>query len=146
MPEHLERDIKDLMIYRLQRAKEDLEAANVLVRSNSYLAANNRIYYAVFHAVLAVQSDDNLTTKKHGQIIGEFNKNYVKTNKFSRDIGRKIKDLQNTRHSSDYDDFYIADKNETKQNLKSAKEIVGEIEKFIEKNYKVKLDGYGAGY
>ena len=142
MQELLEQRVKELIYYRLQRSKEDIKAAETMIKYNSYEAANNRIYYAVFHAILAVQSNDNIKSKRHGQIIGEFNKNYVKNNIFSKNIGSKIKDIQNVRHSSDYDDFYIANKSETKENLKSAKDILNEIEKFIAKKYNVKIENY----
>ena len=72
--------------------------------------------------------------------FGQFNKNYIKNGLFSKDLGRKIDKIQSIRHSSDYDDFYIPDKQETKQNLKIAEEIVEAAEKYIKDNYNVKLD------
>ena len=47
-------DIADLVKYRLDVAKQDLADARLLFEHNSLLSANNRIYYAVFHAINAV--------------------------------------------------------------------------------------------
>lgn len=36
-------------------AKEDIVAAELLLGTESYKASNNRAYYAVFHAINAIQ-------------------------------------------------------------------------------------------
>ena len=41
--------------------------------------------------------------------------------------------MQKKRESSDYDDFYIASFDEAREQLESAKQIVNEIEKYIDK-------------
>lgn len=46
--------------------------------------------------------------------IGNFNKDYVKTEIFPREIGRKISEAEEIRHASDYDNFYIAKTNKKK--------------------------------
>ena len=42
--------------------------------------------------------------------MANFNKDYVKTSVFPREMGRKIGQAEEIRHASDYDDFYIASK------------------------------------
>jgi len=140
MQKNVNEDIEALMKYRLGRSKEDIEAAKLLIKNNSLYGANNRVYYAVFHAILAVQSNDNINSKRHGQIIGEFNRNYIKTNIFPKDLGRQIDKIQSIRHSSDYDDFYIPDKQETKQNIKIAEEIVKVAEKYLTDEFNIKIE------
>ena len=44
----------DVVNYRLQVAKEDLKSAQVLLEAEAYRGANNRAYYAIFHAISAV--------------------------------------------------------------------------------------------
>ena len=51
----------ELAKYRLERAKQDLQDTELLYKNNSLLSANNRAYYAIFHAiqaVLAIESVD----------------------------------------------------------------------------------------
>lgn len=45
---------KDLVFHRIETAKEDLNAAKILREAKVYKGANNRAYYAVFHAICAV--------------------------------------------------------------------------------------------
>ena len=56
---------KDYAGYRLERAKEDLEAAQLLYKAGNYRIANNRAYYAIFHAMRAVLVFDNFDSSKH---------------------------------------------------------------------------------
>ncbi|MDE7183903.1 MAG: HEPN domain-containing protein [Lachnospiraceae bacterium] len=46
-------DIKTLCQYRLDRAKEDLLAAETNQQTGLYKAATNRSYYAIFHSIVA---------------------------------------------------------------------------------------------
>ena len=47
-------DIKTLSEYRLDRAREDLEAARGNNQLGFYKVAINRSYYAIFHTIRAV--------------------------------------------------------------------------------------------
>ena len=47
---------KDLALYRVETAKDDLRAANILLDADEYRGANNRAYYAIFHAINAVHA------------------------------------------------------------------------------------------
>ena len=57
--------IKDLSNYRIQTAKSDLNAANILMNAGEYRGANNRAYYAIYHAIMAVHALDEKSYKKH---------------------------------------------------------------------------------
>lgn len=103
---------KDLVLYRIQTAKSDLNAARILLDTEEYKGANNRAYYAVFHAINAVHALKGNGYKRHKDAIGYFNKDYVKTAIFPRELGRKISETEEIRHASDYDDFYIEDEAE----------------------------------
>lgn len=43
---------KDYARYRLNKSKEDLEAARLLFDNGNYRIANNRAYYSIFHIML----------------------------------------------------------------------------------------------
>lgn len=106
---------KDLVLYRIQTAKSDLNAARILFDAEEYRGANNRAYYAVFHAINAVHALKGNGYKRHKDAIGNFNKNYVKTKIFPRELGRKVSEVEEIRHASDYDDFYLASREETER-------------------------------
>ena len=79
-------------------------------------------------AVLALEEVD---FKRHKDAVGYFNRNYVATEIFSRDIGRKLGRLKQERESSDYDDFYIASLNEATEQMETAKMIVQAVQEYL---------------
>lgn len=121
-------DKMDVANHRLRVAKEDLQAANLLLEANSYRGANNRAYYAIFHAVSAVLATVGVAFKKHKDTLAYFNKNYVATEIFLRNLGRKIVKAEEIRHESDYDTFYIASKEVTIEQIQTAEQLIGLVE------------------
>ena len=121
---------KDLCLYRIQTAKESLKSAKILLAAEEYKGSNNRAYYAIFHAINAVHALNGKSFKRHKDAIGNFNKDYVKTEIFSRETGRKISEAEEIRHASDYDDFYIASCEETARQIEVAGEFIQMVEKY----------------
>ena len=121
-------DKTDVAKHRLRVAKEDLQAANLLLEANSYRGANNRAYYAIFHAVSAVLAMEGVAFKKHKDTLAYFNKNYVATEIFPRNLGRKIVKAEEIRHESDYDTFYIASKEVTVEQIQTAEQLIELVE------------------
>lgn len=121
---------KDLVIYRLKTSKETLKSAKILFAAEEYKGANNRAYYAIFHAINAIHALNGKAYKRHKDAIGNFNREYVKTEIFSREIGRKISEAEEIRHASDYDDFYIASREETERQIDVADEFMQLVEAY----------------
>lgn len=115
---------KDLVEYRLQTASETLESAKILLAAKDYKGANNRAYYAIFHAINAIHAINGKAYKRHKDAIANFNREYVKTEIFPREIGRKIGEAEEIRHASDYDDFYIASCEEAERQVSVAEEFI----------------------
>ena len=122
-----EGNIFDLARHRLDVAKEDLETAISNLKEEHYRAANNRAYYSIYHSICAV-----FAYKRHKDTLANFNKNYIKTEIFSKDLGRKISKAQTVRHNSDYDDFYLITKEETVQQIETAEQLLDVVEIYIE--------------
>lgn len=121
---------KDLCLYRIQTAKESLKSAKILLAAEEYKGSNNRAYYAIFHAINAVHALNGKSFKRHKDAIGNFNKDYVKTEIFPREIGRKIGEAEEICHASDYDDFYIAIREETERQVMVAEEFLRLVERY----------------
>ncbi|MCH5265925.1 MAG: HEPN domain-containing protein [Lachnospiraceae bacterium] len=119
---------KDLALYRLQTAKGDLKSARILLTAEEYKSANNRAYYAIFHAINAIHALSGKAYKRHKDAISNFNKEYVKTEIFPREMGRKIGEAEEIRHASDYDDFYIASREEAERLVAVAEEFIQMVE------------------
>ena len=123
---------EDLARYRITTSKEDLKAGQILLDADEYRGANNRAYYAIFHAINAIHALDGNGYKRHKDAIANFNKQYVKTEIFPREIGRKISKAEEIRHASDYDDFYIASKSEADNLISIANEFIKLVEIYVD--------------
>ncbi len=95
-----------------------------------YKSSNNRAYYAIFHAINAVHALNGRAFKRHKDTIENFNKDYVKTEIFLREIGRKTGEAEEIRHVSDYDDFYIASCEEAERQVMVADEFIQMVEAY----------------
>lgn len=122
---------KELALYRLGIAREDLEAAEINFASGHYRSSNNRAYYAIFRAISACLALRFKAYKQHSQVIGNFNKEFVHSGVFPKEISRKISRAQEVRHASDYDDFYIVSIEEAKEQLETARAVVDLIGKYL---------------
>lgn len=69
--------------------------------------------------------------KRHKDVIAYFNKVYVATNKFDRELGRKLGTLKQIREKSDYDDFFIASKSKAEEQIETAEMVLKEIKDFL---------------
>lgn len=134
MKRHKEGNKFDLMKYRLETAKSDLKSAKILIEAEEFRAANNRAYYAIFHAISAIHALDGKAYKRHKDALGSFNREYVKTEVFPREMGRKISRAEEIRHASDYDDFYIATREKSQEQIETAEELIKMVEEYCENN------------
>lgn len=130
MKQHEEGSKFDLMKYRMESAKSDLKSAKILIETEAYRAANNRAYYAIFHAISAMHALDGKAYKRHKDALGSFNREYVKTEIFPREIGKKISRAEEIRHASDYDDFYIATREKSEEQIETAEELIKMVEEY----------------
>ena len=122
--------VKDLVLYRIETAKSDLRTAAMLLMQKEYRAANNRAYYAIFHAITAIHALDGNAYKRHKEVLAKFNKGYVRTEILPKSFGRKIIEAEDIRHASDYDDFYIATREEAQEQIGTAEELILLVEKY----------------
>lgn len=124
----------DLARYRLETAKSDLRSAKLLLEAEEYRGANNRAYYAIYHAISAVHALAGKAYKRHKDALSNFNKDYIHSEVFPRTYGRRIADAEEIRHASDYDDFYVATKSEVEKQIETAIELTELVEKYCEEN------------
>ena len=124
---------KELAKYRLERAKQDLKDAELLYKNKSLLAANNRAYYSIFHAIQAILSLERIDFKRHKDVIGYFNKNYISTEIFPKRLGRRIGQEFQIREDSDYDYKFIPQIEQTEYQVETAKELIALVEEYIDK-------------
>ena len=120
---------------RLDRAKELLTEAEDLLKREAYKSANNRAFYAIEKSVkslLALKQTDVLT---HNGALKQFNFLYIfkGDGTFNQEDYQMITRAEQIRNASDQDDFYVASKDETKQQVENARKLVEKVSEYIEK-------------
>lgn len=124
---------KHLSAYRLQEANDSLKVAENCLKGNFYKDSINRSYYAAFYAVKSVLALNTVDFKRHKDVMAYFNKEYVASGIFPREIGRLLGMMQRVREKSDYDDFYIASKEKAEEQFKSATIVIDAVIKYLGK-------------
>ena len=81
--------------------------------------------YNVTHDIWFMPVVQNIEHFKYWRI---FNKNYVATEVFPRELGRKLVKAEEIRHESDYDTFYIASKEVTVEQIETAVQLIELVE------------------
>ena len=122
----------DLCIYRMRSAIETLGVSALCLESQHYKDSINRSYYAAFYAVKAVLALEEVDFKRHKDAVAYFNKTYVATDIFTREIGKKLGRLKQERETSDYDDFYIASAADATEQYAAAEFIITEVKQYLD--------------
>jgi uncharacterized protein (UPF0332 family) len=123
--------MKDLTKYRYECCKEALEDARLLYNNGRYKNALNRSYYSIFHAMRAVNTLDDFDSSKHSGVIAHFNQNYVKTGEFPRDAYKIIKLASEKREFADYLDFYVASKEDAREQIERAEKFQNLVRDYL---------------
>ena len=127
----MESSLKELAGYRMERAKEMLSAAEDNLKISQYKTSLNRSYYAIFHAMRAMNILKGFDSSKHSGVIAYFNKEYIKEGIMDKELSVIIKSSSFLREKSDYDDFFIVGRKETENQLASAKVFLEAVEKYL---------------
>lgn len=122
---------RDLAVYRLERAKEMIQDAKQLFDLGRFRSGNNRAYYAIFHTMRAVLALDGVDFKKHSGVIQFFQREYIKTGIFDKSYSNIIVSASEIRNASDYDDFFLASKEETKEQIEGAEKFYHAVEYYL---------------
>lgn len=103
----MENRLLDLSNYRMEKAKEDLEASELMFKNGKFSQSINRSYYAIFHAVRALLALAKFDSQKNSGIISYFNQKFIKTGKIEVEFSKMLTSAFKVQSDSDYKDFYI---------------------------------------
>lgn len=121
----------ELINYRIEQAKESISEVEILIEKNLLTLAINRIYYGMFYMLLALALKKGFKTSKHNQLIGWFNKEFVKTGKINQKFGKIINKGYEDRTDGDYGIFIQFEKDEVLLKLDEMKIFISELEIII---------------
>ncbi len=80
----------DEAVYCLQVAREDLDTAHFTFDAGQFRGANYRAKHSIFHTISAVFAWKGIAFKCHKDMLSYFNKNYISTELFPRELGKGL--------------------------------------------------------
>ena len=122
---------RDLSKYRLEQAEQCLKSSKLLYDNEDYKGAANRAYYAIYHALRSVIALEGVEFVKHSGNISYFRKEYIKTGIFDVELSDIITKAFMIRSGSDYDDFYVVSKEETRKQIENATLFYDQIKSYL---------------
>ncbi len=121
-----------LVKYRLEQAREALDDAVFLFENNKGLrSVVNRVYYAMFYAVLALLVTEPFQSSKHSGVVSYFNRYFIKEGKFPSEIGKYLNLAFEARQEGDYKEFSELTKENVSELITNAKIFIEEAKKHL---------------
>ena len=116
---------KMLAQYRLEQAGESLDEAKFLLSvKKSPRSIINRLYYAMFYAILALLIYEPYSSSKHSGVLGYFNRRFIKAGVFDREMGRWVNKAFELRQRGDYREYFEVTRDQ-------AADLVAKAEQFV---------------
>ncbi|MFW5983108.1 MAG: HEPN domain-containing protein [bacterium] len=128
-----ENEKQQLINYRMSRVDETLKEVEFLIDNGLYNTAINRLYYACFYAVTSLLVKHEIKAHKHAGVRQMFGLHFVSKGVIDKTLARFYTDLYDKRQTSDYDDFIDFDKEDVLTLIPTAKELINEIRKLLER-------------
>jgi len=120
---------KDLIQYRLERAREALHDANVLQENGgSPVSIVNRAYYSVFYATLALLVTVDVEPTKHSGALAKFDELFIRQGIFPKELSKIIHHAFDMRQAGDYQKSKVITGEQAIQVLNSAEEFIKAVE------------------
>ena len=96
----------------------------VLLKAQAFGDAASRAYYAAFHAVSAVLLARGQAFSSHAQVLGAFNKDFVRAGSFPREFTAILTRLFEDRQTGDYDPTARLEPGDAERDVADAQRIV----------------------
>lgn len=129
-----ENDRNELVRYRVEQAFDTITEVQKLIETGLLKVAVNRIYYGMYYCLSALAIAYGFETSKHIQLIGWFNKSFVKKGRIEKKYGRILRNAFKNRTDSDYAPFIEYHEDEVKLMFEQMKEFIQGIADFIKTN------------
>ena len=126
-----ERPIDDYIQYRVERARESIDEADILLASNHLATTINRLYYASFYAVFALLLKQGYNAKTHTGVKSLFNQHFGTTGLVDKELVRFYNEIFQKRHKGDYEERPVFDPEDVARLLSTTKQFVSQIETLI---------------
>jgi uncharacterized protein (UPF0332 family) len=127
------KDKEALINRRIEQAHRTIHDIEVLLKNNLFNLVINRIYYGMFYMLLALSLKHDFKSSKHKQLIGWFNKSFVKTGIFDKKFGQIINDAFENRSEADYGLIHQYKIDDIQFMFNNMKDFINEIDNYLKK-------------
>ena len=113
------------------KGREMIQTVEFLLNNDQLTLAVNRIYYGIYYMLSAIALKEEFTTSQHAQLIGWFNKTYVKDGRVDKKYSKIIQKAFEKRMKGDYDVFTTFTNQDVAEAFEEMKEVIAELEKLL---------------
>ncbi len=124
-------DKKDLIAYRLSKAKDTLVEVELLIINNLWNTAVNRLYYACYYAIKALLINKGIKAETHNGVRQMFGLHFIKTGIIDKELGKFYSDVFDMRQTGDYEDFIDFGKEDVMDLIEPANNLINKIESLL---------------
>jgi len=122
-----------LIAHRLERARETLDEARLLLNAGHANATVNRLYYACFYAVSALLLADGISTSRHAHLRSVLHRDYVRSGLIPQESGKHFDLLFDSRQESDYADWVVFETDDIRSWMERTELFVRHVAELTEK-------------
>lgn len=117
--------------YRINSARETLEAAKTLAKDKHWNSVINRLYYVCFYAISALLYKHDVNARSHSGLKHQFSSHFIKTGLIDKSLAGVYIELFDYRQEGDYADFVDFDENKTLPLLIPVENLLTKIEELV---------------
>ena len=122
---------EDLIKYRLLRAKDTYEDAQILADRNKWNSTMNRLYYSAYYAVMALLLSSDFKPSTHNGAKSNFTEHFIKTDRIPKEYGKIYSQLFTWRQKGDYDDLFDFDEEKVIPYFEPVKKLIDLIDEIV---------------
>lgn len=122
---------EDLIKYRLLRAKDTYEDAQILADRQKWNSTINRLYYSAYYAVMALLLSSELKPSTHNGAKSNFTEHFIKTDRIPKEFGKIYSQLFTWRQKGDYDDLFDFNEEKVIPYFEPVKRLIDLIDEIV---------------
>jgi uncharacterized protein (UPF0332 family) len=130
----MDEDTKILVNIRLERGREDLATARLLIREGKYRIAISRAYYAIFMVATAALVTLGVSRSEHSAVESAFGQYLVKPGILESKYHAIYMKARDWREEADYSPTVTFTEEDALTILAEAEEFVARLERYLKDN------------
>lgn len=123
----------------LVHSAEAMRAAEALLALALYRDAANRLYYALYHATLAILLTEDLEPRSHQGALSLLGLHFIKPGKLPAELSATLRRIQSYREASDYTRGFVLTQSECQASFDAGRAYLQRTREFLT------AAGYGEG-